>query len=743
LAALFTVTIFLSASLLFLVQPMVAKMILPSFGGAPAVWNAAMVFFQGALLAGYGYAHLSTKWLGIRTQQVFHVGLLVACLLLLPVAMRPGYNPAETGLPMSFALLALLGVLIGLPFFAVSAGAPLIQRWFAETGHPRAKDPYFLYAASNLGSMLALLAYPFVLEPRMRLAQQSELWLNGFRVLLALMALCALASYVWRRSHPAEGGSDEAAGAPPSERPSELEMGPPIPWARRGKWVLLAAIPSSLMLGVTTYLTTNVTPMPLLWVVPLAIYLLTFVSAFSRVRLPADFVGRFAALFLAPMAIVIVQESSDPIELMAIIHLTVFTLAALYCHTRIADDRPPAGRLTEFYFWLALGGVVGGAFNGLLAPVAFNTLAEYPLAYVLLLAIRPGRPGQERPRLWDFLYPAFVAGATIGAVHLAEATHKALPNFELGIKMGLPCLLAFVAVDRPLRYALSLGAFFLVSGFLHTALSGKIPLTDRSFFGVHRVLDSDNFNWRSLLHGNTIHGRQFLDPGRQGEPLTYYSRKGPIGQILEAMNDAGRVQSVAMVGLGVGSITAYARPGQRYVVYEIDPLVVSIARESGLFTFLRDARSTPEIVLGDARLSLAKAPSESYDVIVLDAFSSDAIPVHLLTREAIELYLHKLRPGGVLAFHVSNRYLDLTQPLAYAARDLGLAGVRQYHVVADEDESQSGATDSHWLLLARNRSDIPFGETDARWQPLMARRPGHAWTDDFSDIVGAFGREPN
>jgi hypothetical protein len=751
--ALFTLTLFLSSCLLFLIQPMVAKMILPTFGGAPAVWSASLVFFQGALLLGYGYAHLSTSKLGPRRQWLLHLPLMLVALVALPLstqtdffgsvqrmATEPGRNPA-------LLVILALGALVGLPFFVVSAGAPILQRWFASTSDPAAKDPYFLYSASNLGSMLALLAYPFLLEPRLSLTDQSRFWTAGYIALLVAMALCAFALVRAKKAETTETEEVE-------------EEAPPTTWKQRGLWILLAAVPSSLLLGVTTYVTSNVAPIPLLWVVPLALYLLTFIFAFAnRQIVTAKHLGRLLPLLVAPLAIVIVLESSSPLWPLATLHLVVFFVAAWMCHARLHATRPAPARLTEFYFWMSLGGVIGGAFNALLAPLLFNTLAEYPLALVLACILRPpilSRQPKEgsNPSLYQRLSSVWnrrsldlgfaVATGLVAAVTVIIARNgiPALQVYPMGsgplrtfLTLGLPAILCFLAIDRPLRFGLALGALFLVSNALHTSSDGKIAATERSFFGVHRVVLRQNDRFHNLVHGNTLHGIQdYKNPDRA---LTYYHRTGPIGQVFREFSGPKAKDHVALVGLGVGSLAAYGEEGRSMTFFEIDPTVLKVASDPRLFTFLSRSKARPEVVLGDARLTLARQPDGRFGIIVLDAFSSDAIPIHLLTKEAIQMYTKKLTPDGILAFHISNRYLDLEPVLAAAAKDFGMIALGQVDGPTSEEEDE-GKTQSNWVLMARNRAD--FGKLVGRATQWSELEPTgiRVWTDDFSNVLSAF-----
>jgi SAM-dependent methyltransferase len=722
---LFTAAIFLGSCLLFLVQPMAARIVLPAFGGTPAVWTASVVFFQAALLLGYAYAHAGSRKLGPRRHAILHLVLVAGAALTLPFATRAALG-AHGEVSPALALIAQLALLVGPAFFVVSAGAPTLQRWFADTRDPAAKDPYFLYSASNVGSMAALLAYPFLVEPRLDLAGQTRLWAFGFAGLFVLLLLSAIA--LWR-SKPAEAIQEEAPMVPT----------PPTTASQRWRWVILSAIPSSLLLGVTQYLSANIAPIPLLWVVPLALYLITFILAFAnRPLLSAKVLGRVMPMVVTPLAVIIVIQATEPLIPLAIIHLAAFFVVAWTCHARLSETRPDPTHLTEFYLWVSVGGVVGGAFNALAAPLIFNDLIEYPLALVLAAMLKPALPGQsERPNRLDFGYAAAVTGVTVIAALVSTQMGLATGPARTGVVIGLPAILAFLAVDRPWRYGLALGGIFAATSALNVAAgSTKVALAERSFFGVHRVtFQGEGEHLHQLMHGNTVHGIQ--DTRHPDIPLTYYHPTGPIGRIMRAL-PAERTQDVGLVGLGVGSLAAYGRPGQRMTYFEIDPVVDRIARDARFFTFLRDTKADLKTVLGDARLTLNPIPNATYGLLVLDAFSSDAIPVHLLTREAIAMYFRKLRPDGLLAIHISNRYLDLTPVLAANAKDLGLIG---YSLTdgATEDEQQAGKRSSHWVVIGRTEADLALiVARDPEWTLLEPTLGFRTWTDDFSNVLEVY-----
>jgi hypothetical protein len=754
--ALYAITVFVSATLLFTVQPMFARMVLPLLGGSPAVWNTTVVFYQVTLLAGYAYAHLTTTWLDQRRQVALHAALLLAPFLALPIVVPAGWSPPTAANPIPW-LLALLLVAVGAPFFVVATSSPLLQSWFSRTNHRGAANPYVLYAASNAGSMLALISYPLLVEPYLRLQQQSWLWAAGYGLLVVLMLGCAAVVWSAARTEIRELRADASRPSVVRDRSQQTaddgrlttDSSLPLTLSRRLRWMLLAAVPSSLMLSVTTYLSTNIAPIPLLWIVPLALYLLTFILVFAgRPILPHRAMVRGLPIVLLPLVIVICAQATQPIWMLIALHLATFFIAAMVCHGELAADRPPPRQLTEFYLWMSIGGALGGMFNALLAPLLFTTVVEYPLMLVLacLLAspwsvVRSqlqritdnGQRTMDYRRLWLDLGLPLAIGTLVAGLILATRA-AGLPSGPLvyGLAFGLPTLICFGFSRRPLRFALCIAAIF-TAGALYTSDQGQVLHAERSFFGIHRVLLDPSGRFHVIAHGGTLHGRQALDPARKREPLSYYYANGPIGQVFAA--DAGARGRVAVIGLGAGSLTCYSRPGQAWTLYEIDPSVERIARDPAYFTFLRDCAPNAGVVLGDARLSLVHAADQGYDLMVLDAYSSDSTPVHLITREALALYRAKLAPGGLLAFHISNQYLDLKPVLADLARDAGMVARFQDDLVLDPADAARGKSASQWVIMARDSADFGALAVDPRWRPLEGQADAAVWTDDYSSIL--------
>jgi hypothetical protein len=692
-----------------------------------------MVFFQATLLAAYGYVHLAAARLSVRRGAVLHAALLLLALWVIETDVTRGdsWMPASETLER-YPLLTLIGLLvttIGLPFFVVAATAPLLLRWFAAPGHPDARDPYFLYGVSNLGSLLGLMAYPLLIEPNLGLAQQEQFWAAGYVVLGVLTLAC---------------GAAAGRALPEASRNTEHAGGPGL--GTRLHWVALALVPSSLLLGVTAALTTDLAPLPLLWVAPLVLYLLSFVLVFARQPIvPHGLMVR--ALPLAVMALVpvlaagLVQPYGIPL------HLLTFFLAAMVCHGELVRLRPPPSGLTAYYLAIAGGGVLGGVLNALVAPLVFDRLAEYPLGVFLACLCLPGacRGTAGRGRAREALIPLIIGGLIAALVRdVGGLAESALGAIGVVLASGLAVLVATTARARPMRFALGVGAVLLAGG-LSDGVDGRVVHRERTFFGVLRVTEAGSGAERlhRLFQGNTLHGQQWVTPGRRSEPLTYYHPSGPIGQVFEVIHarprPPGARLNVVVVGLGAGSLAAYALPGESWTFYEIDPAVVRIARDPRVFTFLRDCRAgAVEVVVGDARLQLAAAAGRgrAADLIVLDAFSSDAIPTHLLTREALRLYQTRLAPGGVLAIHLSNRTVDLDPVVGKLARDAGLFTRVRHDRKLSSRERRDGKSTSIWAVLAATRSDLGALGDDPRWQPPRLQDGDRAWTDDYSTIIG-------
>ncbi len=736
LLPMFSFSLFFSAALLFLVQPMVGKMILPMLGGTPAVWNACMLFFQAMLLAGYAYAHLTTTWLGVRWQAAMHLVVVLAPLLLLPIVVGDVAPPGGDTNPV-FWLLGRLFLAVGAPFFVVATTGPLLQRWFASTGHATSHDPFFLYAASNAGSLLALLGYPLLLEPAMTLRGQSELWSSLYWVFMAAVAGCAMLLWM-SRSHAA------VAAKFGSRRTKEVvddlrDAATKLTASRRLWWILASFVGSTLMLGVTAHITSNLAPVPLLWVLPLAIYLLTFILVFAKSRpIPHELMTKLLPFLLLPLALVTFLELPRYGWVAIIAHLVVFFVAAMVCHGTLADSRPHAKHLTEFYLWLSVGGVLGGIFNALVAPMVFSTIVEYPLALMLACLFLP-RPAPTKNGV-NITHAYVIPLVVMGILSLLAIVIVRVGAWgdSLGMRATVfapLALLCFGFKDRPMRFAVGLGIYMVALGAYRETHRGAMLEVSRNFFGVKRVTVDPTGTFRVLVHGGTTHGKEFVDPSRAGEPLTYYHRSGPLGDIFRTANKIARPTDIAAIGLGAGSIASYVEPGQSLTFYEIDPDVARIALNPAYFTFLMNCRGECDIVLGDGRLSIGAVDDNNYGLIVLDAFSSDAIPTHLVTREALQLYLSKLAPGGLLAFHISNRYLDLEPLIAVLARDAGLTGYVRSDLELSEDDKAGGKTPAIWAVLARGEAALGELPENSQWKPLPLGVTRPVWTDQYTSIL--------
>ncbi len=719
-SVLFSATIFLSSALLFLIQPLVAKMVLPLAGGSPAVWNTCMMFFQTSLLIGYLYTHASSRWLGFRTQVWTHLALLLLPLLVLPVAIS-SVEVGPLGKSPILWLLALLGATVGLPALAVSGNAPMLQRWFATTSNSARQNPYVLYVSSNVASLLALVAYPILIEPTLTLRQQAYTWQVAYWLLVVFFFLCAALTKT--------GGASAATGS------TSVAAGPDtvVTLSQRLRWFVLAFVPSGILLGVTHFLTTDIAAVPLLWVVPLALYLATFALAFYRPATMMELADSAFPILFVPLGLVMMLGATRPLAFAMSLHLAAFFAAALMCHSRLAADRPDVKHLTEYYFWIALGGMAGSVFNTLLAPLLFKSVLEYPLELLMACFLRPmPRKTTDRGFSWkDIAYPVALAAITLVTLAAAKTNNWSARTLLLVlIPVSFGCL---TFSRRPLRFAVGLALVVIAGRSL--AQSGEKQLyAERTFFGVYRVSETANRAFHELHHGTTLHGRQSLAPGHEREPLTYFHRTGPIGQAIAGWpSHANPKLEVGVVGLGAGSLSAYAQPGQHWTFFEIDPGIECIARDVRNFTYLRDCAGDWNVKIGDGRLSIAEAAPSSFDLLILDAFSSDSIPMHMLTREAVELYRSRVKESGLIAIHCSNRFLALKPVLSRLAAGAGLTAMAQDNAPTDA-ENDAGKTASEWVVMARRPETLQFLASDARWFELEPDPKAPLWTDDFSNV---------
>ena len=789
------VTIFLSAALVFLIQPMVGKMVLPLFGGSASVWNTCVVFFQALLLVGYAYTHYSVKILGVRWQPIGHLLVMALPFFVLPIAISYQWAPTPGIFPALWLLLLLLAQ-VGLPYFVVTTTTPLLQRWFAESGHKHAADPYFLYAASNLGSMLALLSYPLIWEPFMPLHLHSWIWMIGYGILIVLMLGC----FVIIR----QNSSNQTHALNPHNSKTHPNSTTDVNALSRIRWMILAFIPSSLLLSVTTHLTTDVAPIPLLWVTPLAIYLLTFILAFGKPRKTFVWgVRRAMPLVVLLLTILLLAQGNELPMLFSIpLYLLGFFVLAMTCHATLAEERPAASHLTEFYLWLSLGGVLGGAFNVLLAPLVFDRLVEFPLMLVLACVMQcpiklttkstkakgkkqavPTLRSRIVPFLWLDLLPAASVGVlAVILIFIGKWIRLEPGPLAIGLLFGIPGVLCYTMLDRPIRFGLGIGALFL-AGILYQGGGGRVHFSERTFYGMHRVEESPDSNFLVLYHGNTIHGKEHYLI-KQDEPLMYYHKQSPIGQvysrtattqqaewqIASAIGIAAtpanwvtpiqlqtatqgdsikekpaQVNSVAVVGLGVGTLAYYGQQGQNWTFYEIDPTVVRIAKD--YFHYLKKSAADISIELGDARINLAREKNKKFDLLVLDAFNSDALPLHLLTKQALEIYHSRLTKNGVIAFHISNRFVDLKPVLAELVSHINKESAKKgsdkrWECYSWDDgksyAKDSGKVQSQWVIMGPTDSALRGITRGSMWQKLEGGRPEFLWTDDYSNLIRLF-----
>jgi hypothetical protein len=729
----YTTAIFVSALLLFSVQPLFTKMVLPRLGGSPAVWSVAMVFFQSLLLAGYAYAHYLMRISNRTVPVVIHLVLLVVALLTLPLSIAGGWGEPPTS-GYAFWLLGLFAVSIGLPFFALAANNPLLQAWFVRTGHPSGPDPYFLYASSNIGSFLALLSYPVLLEPMFTLRTQNLIWTGGYGLLIVLIAACGA---LLLRS-PAMAAVDVLAEDADTPAPA---------WILRLRWIFLAAVPSGLLIAVTAHISTDVAAAPLLWVLPLSLYLLTWVLVFqSRPLLPHKWILLAQPLAIAGVVVLLAIGGEQNLLLTLGGHLLCFFVIAMACHGELARTRPAARYLTGFYVALSFGGMLGGLFAGLVAPFTFSWVAEYPILLACAALCRPPG-GEERLSRWSTWYWPFLAVLAIALIapSYSEGKVSFLGDHRVWVIGAVGVLSALLAlglnVNRWKIFATVAVALVLIRAY--PSDNGRVE-TVRSFFGVHKIVVTPNGQYHVLMHGTTIHGAQKFqnDDGTpvtgRPEPITYYHKDGGIGQAITAIRERkGAPLRVAVIGLGSGTLTCASEPGENWKFFEIDQSMVDTARDPKYFTYIQNCEPDLKPVIGDARLTFAREPDGVYDLIIVDAYSSDAIPIHLATQEAMKIYKDKLAPQGAVLMHVSNRHLELSSVV------VGIAGANDlkswvYSEDSNRDDEYIFATSV--VVCARQEADIGTLASSDEWALTEADDKQRVWTDDYSNVLGAVYR---
>ena len=729
LLPVFAATLFVSAFLIFAVQPMIGKMLLPLLGGSPSVWNTAMVFFQGMLLAGYAYAHFIARYLPLKAQGILHFTLLIIFTLVLPLTLPAGTTPPEES-GQAWWQLGTMMACIGGPFFILAASAPLFQHWFAASGHDDAENPYFLYAVSNAGSMAALLGYPVLIEPVLSLTEQTHVWFGGYILLIALTSLCAIL---------VRSGKNPVA-------PLSAEDNASIGWKQRGIWIFLAFIPSSLMLGVTTFITTDVASAPFLWVVPLALYLATFIIAFSRKPFFNVAVARQASSYLICLIILLFITSAF-ISLkipMMFAHLLAFFFCAMLCHGELAESKPASAHLTEYFLLISFGGVLGGIFNALLAPKIFMQ----PLEYSLVLAFIPfviwagdaaipritGRfnaiddsARKTKLMLIDVLMIAVIVGMCVVTYSSGSVIVRAWGGFVIFV-------ILIMAIPNRFVYATSSLIALLI--FLPATWDIKKGLLekDRNYFGILKVYTKDDVY--VFQHGTTVHGAQLQDEKHKLSPITYYSEGGPASDTFKILDKRQGEQKIAVLGLGVGSVACYKKAGRGFDFYEIDSGVVKIAENPKYFTYLSDCGSPYKIILGDARSKIQSAPDHHYDLIFIDAFSSDNIPIHVMTKEAFDLYFKKLKPDGLIVMNITNRYFDLRPVLAAMADSMHVTSYFKMHIPDDSKRkiSRYYAAVSSFAVIAKRPQTAASLVEDHAWEEFSGTAKPRVWTDDYANI---------
>ena len=703
----------LASFLLFFVQPMIAKMALPQLGGSPAVWTSAMVAFQLLLLVGYGYAHLLQR-LALKWQALVHGAALLLALLWLPISFNAASPPLGDGLVVWVPWRVAMAV--GPLFVLLAAQAPLVQSWFRDSG--AGGEPYRLYAWSNAGSFLGLLAYPLLVEPFAALDSQRTIWSGGF----GLLALATLGMLFLASKAPVKARTQSASAQWPDIRTAL-------------RWMILAAIPSGLILSTTTHITTDIIAMPLIWVLPLALYLLSFVLAFREARGLIDRLAAYAAPLTAALAFIALSTDDFEVQVTGTASMALLFVASLSLHRQLFNERPPAEGLTAFYLILAAGGALGGMLVAIAAPLVFDWTYEFPVLIIAAIAMLYQRDRKTGP---------VAIGVALAAMALAAAVALQWIEPSQIVLAGLFALpLLFIWRSKAVMLCVTLCGILALTGFDALILSAN-GLRQRSYFGIYTVRENENGTVRKLAHGTTTHGAQRLEPGKLLQPTTYFGPQSGAGQVLSAAPSLyGYKARIAVLGLGVGTLSCYAKQGQTWSFYEIDPLVVDIAIKQGWFTYMINCAPNANMRIGDARLTLAQQPPASLDILVMDVFSSDSVPTHLLTREAFDVYDRVLAKNGTLLVHISNRYLNLEPVLASEAKARGWAAALKKHGPAQAD-LDAGETASVWVVMARSKGDLqralsmlpaalPDGEDG--WRPLRQRTGFARWTDHYGSVL--------
>jgi spermidine synthase len=716
---------FTLAFLLFAVQPMATRMVLPTLGGTPAVWNTVMFTFQLLLLAGYGYAHLLTHLFRTRWQWWIHTAMIASSFWFLPLLVTLGHSDTVVNSPIASLLMAFL-TQIGLPFFCLAATAPLLQSWVSRSTHPLSNTPYVLYSASNLGSFAGLLGYVAVVEPLLDLHQQSQ----GWSVLYILGMLVLL--LVGRRLSPRKS----VATAP--------ELTANVTWCERWVWIGLAFLPSTLSLGVTTYIATDIASIPLLWVIPLALYLLSFVDAFRTRPVIVSICQRIAPI-IGLTALILYGVGGNGSAATYIFQLAAFAVLAFAIHGWLAARQPDTQHLTQFYFCLSIGGALGGLLNGLVAPQIFRQALEYPVmllvaslvAFVLLQRRDdPAITVRQHVKLMTqaFLRVAILSiGIYVAVVLVSGKNFIAVNGILLLNAAGISGLVSLLIVRRYIAAVYSCAAFTVIMlCAMGSSVGGsEILFKDRNFFGVSRVYENTEHTVRYFAHDTTVHGLQSLNPREALHPMSYYY---PLKEVLSHIS-TGNSKPMAVVGQGVGTLKCFAAPKQKVDFYEINPMVKMLAENENYFTYMRDCPGESRVLLGDGRIRIAEQENARYGVIVLDAFSSDAIPSHLLTREALAMYLDKLTPDGVLLINTTNRHIDLWPLLAAQAHVLDVSAYGKFY---QAPKNQTRLMSCMWVVIAKSPKSLSPLLTQTEGWKKLADEGNRPWTDQYVNLLPYF-----
>jgi hypothetical protein len=717
---LFGPTLFLSAFLLFWFEPMLGKMLLPLLGGAASVWITCLLFFQLMLLSGYGYTHILERVGSVRVQVVVHSLMMLLVFLFLPIHFSTRPDAAASAHPSAWLLWQLMKA-VGIPFAVISTTAPLLQNWLSKVAVASVRDPYFLYAISNAGSLIGLIAYPLLIEPRIGVRTQSTWWLAGY---IALSLLVFAASIIVWKSRLAEIAlSHEDAGPAPT-------------WRLRLFWLAAALVPSGLMLAVTNHILLNLASVPFLWIIPLAVYLLTFMVAFGRrIHVSPVLLTRILPVILLLLFPFVASTRGVQTQYMwyvVAVHIVILLAGALLCHTALAARRPTPRYLTEFYCWIALGGALGGVFTAVVAPFIFRSVVEYPLLVATIAFFRESRDPDSKINGADLILPAALGFLVIGASKLLQwASVDMTTDLKTTIAVdAVIILIAYLFRHRSLRFGLAVAVLVLTYRSLLPQLYGSSDFiyTARDFFGVKGIKFDPATNSRRLLHGDTLHGVESLDPELVGQPMSYYHETGPVGDVMKMLSERGD-QRIGVVGLGTGSMAGWTSPHRHITFFDVDLQVYNIA--NNFFTFLRRCAENCDVQIGDGRLLIEKANDGEFDLLMLDAFNSDSIPAHLVSREAVRMYLTKLKPNGLLMFHVSNRYMNVEGLVSAVVIDAGLEALVRYD---DEQQTELKAR-SHYVVAARDAEALGSLEENANWLKVIKPADIDPWTDDYSNML--------